>query len=83
MSIPRPSPDEHDRQGAYGARLKEDRKFSLASASLRQALQDMPEISEASKHIMLNGTKQGLSRPLNGTVSSRHSSRIPRPDAVI
>ena len=55
-----PSPDEHDRQRAYGARFKEDRKFSLASASLRQALQDMPEISEASKHIMLEETKQGL-----------------------
>ena len=55
-----PSPDEHDRQRAYGARFKEDRKFSLASASLRQALQDMPEISETSKHIMLEETKQGL-----------------------
>ena len=32
-----PSPDEHDRQRAYGARFKGDRKFSLASASLRQA----------------------------------------------
>ena len=31
-----------------------------ASASLRQALQDMPEISETSKHIMLEETKQGL-----------------------
>jgi chemotaxis protein MotB len=32
-----PSPDELDRQRAYGARFKGDRKFSLASASLRQA----------------------------------------------
>ena len=55
-----PSPEESDRQRSYGARLKEDRKFSLASASLRQALQEMPEIAEASKHIMLEGTKQGL-----------------------
>ena len=55
-----PSPDEHDRQRAYGARFKEDRKFSLASASLRQALQEMPEITEISKHIMLEETKQGL-----------------------
>ena len=45
---------------AYGARFKEDRKFSLASASLRQALQEMPEITEASKHIMLEETKNGL-----------------------
>jgi chemotaxis protein MotB len=55
-----PSPDEHDRQRAYGARFKEDRKFALASASLRQALQEMPEITDVSKHIMLEETKQGL-----------------------
>jgi len=47
-----PSPEENDRQRSYGARFKEDRKFSLASASLRQALQEMPEITEVSKHIM-------------------------------
>ena len=55
-----PSPDEHDHQRTYGARFKEDRKFALASASLRQALQDMPEITEVSKHIMMEETKQGL-----------------------
>ena len=56
-----PSPEEHDRQRAYGARFKAGpRNFALASASLRQALQDMPEITEASKHIMLEETKQGL-----------------------
>jgi chemotaxis protein MotB len=55
-----PSPDENDHQRTYGARFKDDRKFALAAASLRQALQDMPEITEASKHIMLEETKQGL-----------------------
>jgi len=55
-----PAPDDNDRNRTYGARFKEDRKFALAAASLRQALQDMPEISEASKHIMLEETKQGL-----------------------
>jgi chemotaxis protein MotB len=55
-----PSPDEHDHQRTYGARFKQDRKFALAAASLRQALQDMPEITEASKNIMLEDTKQGL-----------------------
>src|SRR3981081_2925620 len=29
-----PTPDEHDRQRAIGARLKEDRAFALAAASL-------------------------------------------------
>ena len=47
-------------QRNYGARFKKDRKFALASASLRQALQEMPEITEASKHIMVEETKQGL-----------------------
>src|SRR5476651_48429 len=55
-----PAPDENDTQRTYGAKFKEDRKFSLASASLRQALQEMPEITEASKHIMVEETKQGL-----------------------
>jgi chemotaxis protein MotB len=57
---PTPAPDDNDRNRTYGARFKEDRKFALASASLRQAMQNMPEITEASKHIMLEETKQGL-----------------------
>jgi chemotaxis protein MotB len=55
-----PSPDEHDKQRTYGARFKADQGFALASASLRQALQDMPEITEVSKHIMMEETKEGL-----------------------
>ena len=41
-------------------KLKEDRAFALAAASLRQAMQDMPEISEMSKHIMVEETAAGL-----------------------
>lgn len=55
-----PAPNENERNRSYGARFKEDRNFSLASASLRQALQEMPEITEASKHIMIEESKQGL-----------------------
>ena len=55
-----PSPDEKERSLAQGARLKIDHEFALASASLRQALQDMPELTEVSKHIMFEETKQGL-----------------------
>jgi chemotaxis protein MotB len=55
-----PSPDEHDHQRTYGAKFKKDRDFALAAASLRQALQDMPEITKASKNIMLEDTKEGL-----------------------
>jgi len=55
-----PTPDEKDRSRENGARLKVDREFALASASLRQALQDMPELTEMSKHIMFEETKEGL-----------------------
>jgi chemotaxis protein MotB len=55
-----PSPDEKDKSSESGAKLTVDREFSLASASLRQALQDMPEMTEISKHIMFEETKEGL-----------------------
>ena len=55
-----PTPDEQERSVAQGARLKIDREFALASASLRQALQDMPELTEVSKHIMFEETNEGL-----------------------
>jgi chemotaxis protein MotB len=38
-----------------------DRGFALAASSLRQALQDLPEITEASKNVMIEETKEGLS----------------------
>ena len=55
-----PTPDEKERSVAQGARLKIDREFALAAASLRQALQDMPELTEISKHIMFEETNAGL-----------------------
>ena len=55
-----PSPDEKSRNRNFGARLDNDGAFALASASLRQALQDMPEIAELSKHVMIEETKHGL-----------------------
>jgi chemotaxis protein MotB len=55
-----PTPDERDTKRQNGAKFQQDRKFALAAASLRQALQDMPDITEASKHIMVEETKQGL-----------------------
>ena len=55
-----PTPDDGGRKQAYGAKLEQDRAFALASASLRQALQDMPEMSEISKHIIIEETKHGL-----------------------
>ena len=55
-----PTPNEQDRNRVEGARVKVDREFALASASLRQALQDMPELTEISRHIMFEETKEGL-----------------------
>jgi chemotaxis protein MotB len=55
-----PTPNEQDHMRVSGAHLKVDREFALASASLRQALQDMPELTEISKHIMFEETKEGL-----------------------
>jgi chemotaxis protein MotB len=55
-----PTPDEQERSVAQGAKLKIDHEFALASASLRQALQDMPELTEISKHIIFEETTQGL-----------------------
>jgi chemotaxis protein MotB len=53
----KPSPGEKSEDSAS---QKVDRDFALASASLRQALQDMPEIAEVSKNIMFEETSQGL-----------------------
>jgi chemotaxis protein MotB len=55
-----PTPEDHDRNKTVGARLKEDRNFALAAASLRQAFQDMPELTELSKHVMIEDTEEGL-----------------------
>jgi chemotaxis protein MotB len=55
-----PSPDQLDNKLSAGVKQKIDREFALAAASLRQALQDMPELTEISKHIMFEETKQGL-----------------------
>jgi chemotaxis protein MotB len=55
-----PTPDQQDRQREFGAKAQNDRSFALAAASLRQALQEMPELTEASKHIMVEETKEGM-----------------------
>ena len=54
-----PGPSDPERQ-VEGLKAKQDRSFALAAASLRQAMQEMPEISELSKHIMIEETDAGL-----------------------
>ena len=75
-----PSPDEKSRNSNFGARIDNDGAFALASASLRQALQDMPEIAEISKHIMIEETKQGLNIEIidqNGSSMFPEASKEP------
>jgi chemotaxis protein MotB len=75
------SPDEKSSSGRpAGAKLKMDREFALASASLRQALQDMPEIAEISKNIMFEETSQGLNLEIidqNGRSMFADGSKAP------
>jgi chemotaxis protein MotB len=54
------TPEKADRQHAAGVRQDQDRSFALAAATLRQALQDLPEIAELSKSILIEETRQGL-----------------------
>jgi chemotaxis protein MotB len=54
-----PGPNDLQRQ-KEGLQAKQDRQFALAAASLRQAMQEMPEISELSKHLMIEETDAGL-----------------------
>jgi chemotaxis protein MotB len=55
-----PSPDERGQQNSYGGKFADDRAFALAAASLRQSMQDLPDITELSKHIMVEETRDGL-----------------------
>ncbi len=43
-----------------GLSVSYNRSFALAAASLRQAMQEMPEIAELSKNIIIEETKDGL-----------------------
>ena len=56
----RPGKDEQNNDLIQGLKAIRDRQFAMAAASLRQALQDLPEITELSKHIMFTETKEGL-----------------------
>jgi chemotaxis protein MotB len=49
-----PTPD------GRGSSFDSDKAFALSAAALRQALQNMPELAEASKHIMIEEHTEGL-----------------------
>jgi chemotaxis protein MotB len=56
----RTSPGKLDTTIEEGTAAPVNRGFGLATASLRQALQEMPEIAELSKNIIVEETKDGL-----------------------
>jgi chemotaxis protein MotB len=60
LATDRPAPDELENNLHKGLREITDRQFALAAASLRQALQELPDIAEISRHIVVAETKEGL-----------------------
>ncbi len=69
LKSPRPAPPEQASDHTTPNKLKNDeglmsptfdRGFGLAAASLRQAIQEMPEIAELSRNIIIEETKDGL-----------------------
>jgi chemotaxis protein MotB len=54
------APSQFDRPDEGIAVTAFDRAFALAAASLRQALQDLPEITEVSKNVIVEETRDGL-----------------------
>jgi chemotaxis protein MotB len=55
-----PTPEERDQTRKRGTHVEQDRAFALAAASLRQALQNLPELAEISKQVLFEQTKDGL-----------------------
>jgi len=52
--------DERNQRRKFGVSAEQDRAFALATASLRQALQSMPELAEISSQVMFEQTSDGL-----------------------
>jgi len=75
-----PSADEHGGDHSVGAQLIADRKMALASASLRQALQDMPELAEISRNVLLEETPAGINLQIvdqDGRAMFADGSKVP------
>jgi chemotaxis protein MotB len=69
-----PTPDEQ------GSGIPIDPAFAVAAASLRQALQSLPDLTEASKHIMVRQTGEGLNIDIvdqDGSSMFKEGSREP------
>jgi chemotaxis protein MotB len=69
-----PTPNEE------GSSFDTDQILKLAAASLRQALQSFPELTEASKHIIIRDRKEGLNIELvdqDGSSMFPEGSKVP------
>jgi chemotaxis protein MotB len=55
-----PTPEDRDERRKFGTNAEQDRNFALATASLRQALQSLPELADLSKQVIFEQTKDGL-----------------------
>jgi chemotaxis protein MotB len=54
------SAGKDDQSSKQANKLQQDRAFALATASLRQALQTMPDLAEISTQVLFEETKDGL-----------------------
>ena len=54
------TPVDKDIRRKHGAVIEQDRAFALATATLRQALQSLPEIADISRQVIFEQTKDGL-----------------------
>ena len=52
--------EDRDDLRKYGTSVEEDRSFALATASLRQALESLPELADLSRQVIFEQTKDGL-----------------------
>ncbi|NEW88114.1 MULTISPECIES: OmpA/MotB family protein [Rhodopseudomonas] len=59
-----PHLEEAGGSGSAASHAKAEREFALASASLRQALQDVPELTEMSRNVIFEETPVGLNLEL-------------------
>ncbi len=75
-----PSPDDGGVSDTAGGKTKAQQEFALASASLRQALQDMPELTDISKNVIFEETKDGLNMEIvdqEGRSMFAEGSKVP------
>ena len=75
-----PSPDDGGASDTLGGKTKAQQEFALASASLRQALQDMPELTDISKNVIFEETKDGLNMEIvdqEGRSMFAEGSKVP------